>query len=224
VACGLAKTDHEPNFGILYCQVRILALNESVGNWHHEYISCSEIPNMLVRRYWQPFPEFNTVKQQLDQLFDEFAGTETTPTTWTPAVSLVDTEDALVLHVQLPGINAESIDVQASREVVAISGDRTAPELPAGACLRRNEFRYGTFRRVVSLPVAIEPKSVTANYENGILVLTLPKAEDVRNQVIKVAVGGVDQPAIAQADHAPASEVDTTATAETAETDSTDAW
>lgn len=44
---------------------------------------------MIVRRYWQPMQEFNTVKQQLDQLFEDFAGVETAPTTWTPAVTLV---------------------------------------------------------------------------------------------------------------------------------------
>ena len=159
---------------------------------------------MIVRRYWQPFQEFNTVKQQLDQLFDEFSSAEAAPTTWTPAVSLVESEDALMLHVQLPGVDADKIDVQASREVVAISGDRVNPELGEGEKLRRNEFRYGSFRRVVSLPVAIDPKDVTADYEAGILVLTLPKAEDERNKVVKVSVAGAKPAAIAEATEAPA--------------------
>ena len=164
---------------------------------------------MIVRRYWQPFPQFdreiNTVKQQLDQLFDDFAGVETASTTWTPAVSLVESEDALTLHVQLPGVDANNIDVQASREVVAISGDRIAPELSENEKLRRNEFRYGSFRRVVSLPVAIDPKDVTADYEAGLLVLTLPKAEDERNKVVKVSVAGA-KPAIAEANESASDE------------------
>lgn len=161
---------------------------------------------MIVHRYWQPLSEFNTVKQQLDQLFDDFAGIETTPTTWTPAVSLVESAEALTLHVQLPGISAENIDIQASREVVAISGDRTSPELSEGNRLRRNEFRYGSFRRIVSLPVAIDPNKVTADYEAGILMLTLPKAEDERNKVVKVSLasasetlGTADKPVITEA-------------------------
>ena len=161
---------------------------------------------MIVRRYWQPFPqferEFNTVKQQLDQLFDDFSGVEAAPTTWTPAVNLVEREDALVLHVQLPGVDANNIDVQASREVVAVSGDRPAPELGENEKLRRNEFRYGSFRRVVSLPVAIDPKAVTADYDAGLLVLTLPKAEDERNKVVKVSIAGAEKPVIADADEA----------------------
>ena len=159
---------------------------------------------MIVRRYWQPSlsnfnQEFNTVKRQLDQLFDDFAGVEAAPATWTPAVSLVEGEDALTLHVQLPGVDANNIDIQASREVIAISGDRKAPELSENHKLRRNEFRYGSFRRVLSLPVGIDPKSVTADYEAGLLVLTLPKAEDERNKVVRVNITGVEQPAIAEA-------------------------
>ena len=82
---------------------------------------------------------------------------ETAKATWTPAATLVESESALTLHVQLPGIKVDEIDIQASREVVAISGDRTAPASAEGDTLRRNEFRYGAFRRVVSLPVGYRP-------------------------------------------------------------------
>ncbi|MGB7250392.1 MAG: Hsp20/alpha crystallin family protein [Phormidesmis sp.] len=169
---------------------------------------------MIVRRYWQPFQEFNTVKQQLDQLFDDLSGIETAPTTWTPAVTLVENADALTLHVQLPGVNADKIDVQASREVVAISGDRSSLSLAEGETLRRNEFRYGAFRRVVSLPVAIDPKAVTANYEAGILVLTLPKAEDERNKVVKVSISGTQPAEIADAADVPGEKAATEAAAD----------
>ena len=151
---------------------------------------------MLVRRYLHPFSEINTVKQQLDQLFDELSGVESSPTTWPPAATLVESEDALTLHVQLPGVNAEEIDIQASREVVAVSGSRPVLEVGEGEKLRRNEFRYGSFRRVVSLPEAIDHTAVSANYEAGILILHLPKAEEARNKVVKVSVAGAT-PAIA---------------------------
>ncbi|MGC1219746.1 MAG: Hsp20/alpha crystallin family protein [Phormidesmis sp.] len=152
---------------------------------------------MLVRRYWQPFSEANVVKQQLDQLFDELTAAPSAPTTWTPAATLVESEEALTLHVQLPGVEADKIDIQASREVVAISGQRPALEVGEGETLRRNEFRYGAFRRVVSLPVEIEPTGVSASYEAGILVLHLPKAEDVRNKVVKVSIAGTAPAVIA---------------------------
>jgi HSP20 family protein len=172
---------------------------------------------MIVRHYWQPFQELNTVKQQLDQLFDDFAKSETAPTTWTPAVKLVESEAALTLYVQLPGLKAEDLDIQASREVVAISGNRTSADLTEGSQLRRNEFRYGAFRRVVSLPVAIDPTQVTADYDAGILVLTLPKAADERNKVVKVNIAGAAER------HAIAESTDTKAT-DTEATEDSDAW
>lgn len=172
---------------------------------------------MLVRRYWQPLSEMNAVKQQLDQLFDDFAGVETASTSWTPAATLIESEDALTLHVQLPGVNADDIDIQANREVVAISGQRAVPELAEGEKVRRNEFRYGAFRRVVSLPVAIEANAVTADYDAGVLVLTLPKAEDVRNRVVKVNVAGSKPAAIADSSADSLAENAPEATAENAE-------
>lgn len=151
---------------------------------------------MIVRHYWQPFQELNTVRQQLDRLFDDFAGIESAPTPWTPALTLVESDEALTLQVQLPGVDPDKIDIQASREVIALSGERSAPELSEGYRLRRNEFRYGTFRRVVSLPVAIDPQAVRADYAAGILIVTLPKAQEERNKVVKVAVAnGVAQAA-----------------------------
>jgi HSP20 family protein len=160
----------------------------------------------MIVRYWQPFQEMNSVKRQLDQLFEDFAGTETTRTPWTPAATLVENEAALTLHVQIPGVNADDIDIQASREVVAIAGERSTPQLAEGETLRRNEFRYGSFRRVISLPVAIDPNGVSADYKSGILVLTLPKAEDERNKVVKVSVAGAEPEAIAATAESAASE------------------
>ena len=75
-----------------------------------------------------------------------------------------------------------------------------------GETLRRNEFRYGAFRRVVSLPVAIDHNAVTADYEAGVLVLTLPKAEDVRNKVVKVSVAGAKPAELTEAADATSAE------------------
>ncbi len=171
---------------------------------------------MLVRRYWQPFSEVNVVKQQLDQLFDDLTTAPSAPTTWTPAATLVESEEALSLHVQLPGVKADEIDIQASREVIAVSGQRPALEIGEGETLRRNEFRYGAFRRVVSLPVGIEPTGVSASYEAGILVLHLPKAEDVRNKVVKISVAGAAPAAIADSIEADTTETATATTADSA--------
>ncbi|NEZ63673.1 Hsp20/alpha crystallin family protein [Leptolyngbyaceae cyanobacterium CCMR0082] len=139
----------------------------------------------MIVRYWQPFQEIETIKQQLDNIFEDL-----TPTTtdWIPAVDLVDAGDDYVLEVVLPGIKADDINIEASRKHIAISGERTATEVGDDQQILRRERRYGSFQRVVNLPVAVDHEQVKADYSNGILTIHVPKAAEVHNQVVKVNV------------------------------------
>lgn len=139
----------------------------------------------MIVRYWQPFQEIETIRQQLDNIFEDL-----TPTTtdWIPAVDLVDAGDDYVLEVVLPGLKADDINIEASRKNIAISGERTATEVGDDQQVLRRERRYGSFRRVVNLPVAVDHEQVKADYSNGILTVHVPKAAEVRNQVVKVNV------------------------------------
>lgn len=139
----------------------------------------------MIVRYWQPFQEIETIRQQLDNIFDDL-----TPATtdWIPAIDLVDAGDDYVLEVVLPGLKADDINIEASRKSIAISGERTAAEVDDDKQVLRRERRYGSFRRVVNLPVAIDHEQVSADYTNGILTVHVPKAAEVRNQVVKVNV------------------------------------
>lgn len=139
----------------------------------------------MIVRYWQPFQEIETIRQQLDNIFEDL-----TPTTtdWIPAVDLIDAGDNYTLDVVLPGLDAENINIEASRKSITISGERTAVETDDKQQVLRRERRYGSFRRVVNLPVAIEHEQVRADYNNGILTVHVPKTAEVRNQVVKVNV------------------------------------
>lgn len=147
---------------------------------------------MLVR-YWSPLQDVDNVRRQFDRIFEELAPART-DATFTPAVTLVDQGDALALEVQLPGLNSEDIDIQARREAVAISGQRNPAEVAEGHKVLHNEVRYGSFRRVVSLPVEVEHEAIAANYADGVLTLTLPKVAAERNKVVKVALNSAAQP------------------------------
>lgn len=141
---------------------------------------------MLVR-YWEPFREFETLRRRIDQVFEDLG---TMPTedqaAWAPAIELKDTGDNLTLRAQLPGIDPKDLDIQVTREGVAIAGEYKAEEKHEDHGVFRSEFRYGSFKRVVPLPVAIEHEAVEADYNDGVLTLTMPKAEEVRNKVFKV--------------------------------------
>lgn len=144
---------------------------------------------MLVR-YWQPLREMDTLRRQFDRMFDDLASAaDSSDVAWAPAIELDDAGDSLILRAQLPGINKELLDVQVTREAVAIAGEHRQETKAETKRVFRSEFRYGKFRRVVTLPVAIQNERVQAEYQDGILTLTLPKVEEARNKVVKVSLG-----------------------------------
>jgi len=154
-------------------------------------------PTMSLIR-WQPWQEVETLSRQLDQLFADFtpvsraASPVASPVSraWTPAIELKATETTFVLRAELPGIDAKDLDIQVTREGVSIAGEYRAETKHEDGKLFRSEFRYGSFRRVIPLPVAIQNDQVKADFTDGILTLTLPKAVSDRPKVVKVNLTG----------------------------------
>ena len=141
----------------------------------------------LVR--WQPFYEMETLRRQMDQIFDELAQTNReSSTNWTPAVELQDQENSLLLRVEIPGVEGKDLDIQVTREAVSISGEHRYEKQSEEKGFYHSEFRYGKFQRTVQLPVPIQNDKVEAEFKNGILTLTLPKAEELQKKVVKVNV------------------------------------
>ncbi|MEO0409188.1 MAG: Hsp20/alpha crystallin family protein [Cyanobacteria bacterium P01_A01_bin.135] len=139
------------------------------------------------------------IRRQLDQVFDELAATDSNnvlTSMWTPPAELLDDGDHFTLKLQVPGIKPTDLDVQASREAVAVAGDfRPEPRSEGGS--DRSEFRYGKFRRVIALPETIQNGRISADYRDGILWLTLPKTVEAIDQVVRVPLHGADNEAIA---------------------------
>ena len=158
----------------------------------------------MLMRYWQPFTEIETIRQQLDKVFDQLATTrDNSEAAWMPAVEFVDAGDNFVLKAQLPGIDPKDVDVQVTREAISISGERRYENRDEKSGYVRSEFRYGKFHRVLTLPAHIQNDSVQAEYKDGILTLTLPKVTEARNKVVKINLtqiaGASTNPALEQA-------------------------
>jgi HSP20 family protein len=158
----------------------------------------------MLMRYWQPFTEIETIREQLDKAFDQRpAARNNSEAAWRPALELADAGDNFVLKAQLPGIDPKDIDVQVTREAISISGERRYENTDEKSGYVRSEFRYGKFHRVFSLPAHIQNDSVQAEYKDGILTLTLPKVAEARNKVVKINLaeiaGTPANPALEQA-------------------------
>ncbi|PMB51176.1 Hsp20/alpha crystallin family protein [Fischerella sp. JS2] len=139
---------------------------------------------------WQPFQEIENLQQDMNRLFDRLMTRdgERIGTNFIPAAEMQESSDAIHLKLEIPGMDAKDIDVQVSAEAVSISGERKEETKTEEKGMTRTEFRYGKFQRVIPLPARVENTSVKAEYKNGILQLTLPKAEDEKNKIVKVNI------------------------------------
>jgi HSP20 family protein len=158
---------------------------------------------MIVRyRYWNPFAEMEALRRQMDAMFND-AVQPRPQTTWTPAAEWMDDRDRMILRVMLPGVKSEDLDVQVTQNTVSLSGavNRTAAEHQRQI---GSEFRYGSFRRVFNLPVDIQPDQVEAELKDGVLTLTLPKADTPR--VVKLDLTALTAPAAAALQEAEAAD------------------
>ncbi len=144
----------------------------------------------MIIRYWQPWREMETLRQQVDRLFDDLVESGDrlvrTPEAWTPAIELKDTGDTFVLRAQIPGVDAKDVNVEVTKEAVSISGEHRYEQQNQENGQYRSEFRYGKFHRKVSLPAAVQNDRVQAEYKDGILNLTLPKVTEILNKVVKI--------------------------------------
>ncbi len=146
---------------------------------------------MTIVRRRSPFGELMTLRQAMDRLFDEDSYR---PFSWSglsdgPSLPLdVTTDtDALTIEAALPGIKPEDVDITVENGTLTITG-RTADERKAeeGSYLIQ-EIRRGTFSRSVTLPNGLEPDKADATFENGVLRLRIPKAEQVKPRQIRIS-------------------------------------
>ncbi|NEP44961.1 MAG: Hsp20/alpha crystallin family protein, partial [Okeania sp. SIO2H7] len=110
-------------------------------------------------------------------------------TTFAPAAEIQETPEAVILKLEVPGLEAKDLDVEVTAEAVSIKGERREETKTEEKGVTRSEFRYGSFQRVIPLPARVQNDKVEAEYKNGILHLNLPKAEEEKNKVVKVNIG-----------------------------------
>ncbi|WP_341528012.1 Hsp20/alpha crystallin family protein [Nostoc sp. UHCC 0302] len=142
---------------------------------------------MLVR--YNPWQDLNALERQINRLFEDTR----VPSTLlqkgrarVPAVELQESEDTIYLKLELPGIEEKDLDIQVTEKAVSISGERKSETKTEDKSVTKTELSYGRFQRIIPLSARIRNTDVTAEYKNGILNLTLPKAETEKNKVVKV--------------------------------------
>ena len=140
---------------------------------------------------WPTLDRWSNLGDELNSFFDMpfssgFGRTGQLFTGWSPALDLYESGDHFVAVAELPGMRRDVIDISLHDGTLTISGERTR-ESSNGETAQRTERYVGSFRRSIALPTRVDPSKVTATYQDGILRVTLSKAEEAKPKQIQVS-------------------------------------
>ena len=138
---------------------------------------------------WEPAREMMTLRDAMDSLFDDAF---TRPLrlndgNWSmPAVDLYQTDNEVVVKAAIPGVKTDDVQINVTGEVLTIKGEVKEKEEVKEKAYHLREQRWGMFERTLALPTDVIADKAKAEFENGILTITLPKAEEVRPKTISI--------------------------------------
>jgi HSP20 family protein len=145
---------------------------------------------ILVRR--NPFEPIITMCDEMHRRFHESVGQVrsdgATGATgiWEPPVDVYETDDAIVLQVELPGVSKDAVTVELQEHTIRLSGERTREPVVTGGQYHREEGRYGAFQRAFRMPTIVDEAKIQATYTDGVLALRLPKQATATPQAIPI--------------------------------------
>ena len=139
---------------------------------------------------WSATDRLATLRDEMDRLFDFAWPTRDSGlfSDWSPALDVHDEKDNFLVHVELPGMKKEDIEVSLHDGVLSVSGERKSEREQKEGETFRSERYFGKFQRSVSLPAAVDSNKVKASYKDGVLTIDLPKAEEAKLKQIAVSV------------------------------------
>jgi HSP20 family protein len=139
---------------------------------------------------WEPAREMMTLRDAMDRLFDDaftrplrmYDGGQMS----VPAVDMYQTDNEVVVKAAIPGVKADDVQINVTGEVLTIKGETREKEETKDKAYHIREQRWGMFERTVALPTDVVADKAKAEFENGILTITLPKAEEVKPKTITI--------------------------------------
>lgn len=127
----------------------------------------------------------------IDRMFDAFWRNENLPaffgeTGWLPAVDVSETAQAIMVKAELPGLKSENIEVAITGDLLTLTGEKSEEKTEKHGESRYSERRFGRFARTIALPAAVDEEKVEAVFKDGVLTITVPKAEVAQKRKIAV--------------------------------------
>jgi HSP20 family protein len=156
---------------------------------------------MATMTRWDPFQDLRSAQDEMAQMSPMLAHAlglhgqqqgsgRATTTAWAPALDISERKDAYLVTVELPGVKLDDLQITLDDGLLTIQGERHVPNDSSEQQYHRIERRYGAFRRSITLPAHVMADMVEASFEDGVLQIVVPKAEEAKPKRIQVRPGG----------------------------------
>ena len=143
---------------------------------------------------WNPFQDLVSLQERMNRLFEQTLDRSRgerevmVAGTWAPAVDIYETPESIVLQAELPGLGKDDIDIQVRDNVLTLKGERRSEKEVKEGNYLRVERAYGGFQRAFTLPAAVQADKIRAVFKDGVLDVSIPKAEEAKPKQIKIDV------------------------------------
>jgi HSP20 family protein len=152
---------------------------------------------MATMMRWDPFQDLRSAQDEMAQMSPMLAhalglhaqqqgSARATNTAWAPALDISERKDAYLVTVELPGLKPEDLDITMEDGLLTIQGERQLTSESSELQFHRVERRYGAFRRAITLPAHVMAEGIQASFEDGVLQILVPKAEEAKPKRIQV--------------------------------------
>jgi len=142
---------------------------------------------------WSPAREIASLQQGINRLFEDVftqPGSYDADTmgAWRPPVDIVDTPEAIIIFVEIPGVDKNEVDIEVKDNVLTIQGERVVDSSIGNGSYYRSERVFGKFRRSFALPAMIRTENISAVFKNGVLKIAIPKPEEEKPRQVNIKV------------------------------------
>jgi HSP20 family protein len=168
---------------------------------------------MAIMTGWDPFQDLRSAQEEMAQMSPMLAHAlglygqqgSSRATAWAPALDISERKDAYLVTVELPGVEADDLQITLADGLLTIQGERYFAHDSSEQHFHRVERRYGAFRRSITLPAHVIAEGIEASVDNGVLQVLVPKMEEATPKRIKIRPGQAEIPAASSGEDPPPS-------------------
>ena len=143
----------------------------------------------MVMQRWDPFRDLRQMDETMNRLWRGYGGVPASTEDWNISMDVIQRPDEIVVKASMPGVKPEAVDLAIEDNILTLRADRKPDFADEKSVYLVQERPTGSFYRALRLPETVDANKVQSTYENGVLTIVLPKAEEKKKKQIKIQVG-----------------------------------